>query len=446
MKVLRLIPAFLLLLMVSCESNGFDPSLIDRTIQFKGSVNNLETRLANDVWEKGDAMGIFMKENNKNFTEEALIAANKKYVTQGDGTFLPAKSADELTYPLNGKMVDFVAIYPYGSVNAAHEYIINIENQQKQTALDFLLSTNATGLNNKDKEVALNFERQMVKLIVNLISKEGELKSNAKVNILNINTKGVFSLVNHQLVQSNRADIPMKIDKKEGRAEAIIMPVSTVEGIYMEIVNGTKGYVFELSDAANFSEFVAGYRYTLNVTLDGDTPDLDIGITASVDKWKEGETDDMTLSPDFNVEYDENEPGNNEGNGDMNEPGDGTERSPYSIEQVQDRLGDKDVWVKGYIVGFYSGVTPATFVPAEEIIYYDWTDIKDSHIALAASPDETDGAKTFSVELRAGKIREALNIRDNEENLGRMVSVYGGIETYMKLTGMKGTKDYNFIE
>lgn len=447
MKILRLIPALMLLVMISCESGEFNKTLMDRTIRFKGSVSSneatetLSTRLVNDKWEKGDALGIYMKVSGKEFSTGSLIASNMKYVTNGDGEFEPAKAADELMYPLDNKKVDFVAIHPYKTIGSSHEYNIDIGNQTKQTALDFILSNNATGLNNDDKVVELKFERRMVKVIVNLITNKA-LEGNAKVTIQNVYKKGVFSLVDNQLVQSSKGNVVMKIDRKKAVAEAIVMPAESVDDICIEVVNGTRGYTFELCDAKSITDLAAGYEYTFNVTLNEDKPELEIDVQATVNNWLKGETEDVSLSQDFDVEYDGSD-GNDDAENDIGEPGDGSEEMPYTIEQAQNMMDIEDVWVKGYIVGYYAGTSAGSFVSADEIDFNDV--IKDTHIALADSPNETDGEKTFVVELQNKKPKEGLNLVDNPHILQKKVKVYGSIVKYFGV-GMKKTKDYEFLD
>ncbi len=428
MKILRLIPALLLLVLISCESGQFNQDLLNRTIRFRGSVENQNTRLANDKWEKGDAIGIYMKESGRSFTGSTLIASNVRYVTEGDGAFAPAKHAEELRYPLDNKKVDFVAVHPYKSVNAAYEYAINIENQENQTTLDLMLADNATNMGSSDKDVSLNFERMMAKIVVNL-SSTGGLESNPRVNIKGINRKGVFSLTDNTISQSSKGDIRMKMNKSTGVAEAIVMPAASVDHIDMEIIHGTKGYNFSLSDAVNIRELSAGYKYELNISLDVKPEGYEVNVSANVNKWKDGASEDVSLDQGFEAEP---------------EPEEGSVGNPYTIEQARNKEGEKNVWVEGYIVGCYIGTNYKSFVNEDEIENVDWDKLKDTNIALAPSPYETEAENTFPVQLPPNEIRDNLNVRDRPSNLGRKIIIYGNIETYFGLIGMKNVKDFQY--
>ena len=108
--------------------------------------------------------------------------------------------------------------------------------------------------------------------------------------------------------------------------------------------------------------------------------------------------------------------------------GDGTKSNPYSIADVKhldkDNLPEEKQWVLGYIVGVYSN---------NKIL-----DSGNSNIAIADASDETVVGKTVPVELKSkSEAREALNIDDHPENIGKEVMVYGLITTYFGVNGLK---------
>ena len=140
----------------------------------------------------------------------------------------------------------------------------------------------------------------------------------------------------------------------------------------------------------------------------------------------------MTLPKDFEDET---------GGGNTGGETEGDAGEVFSIEQARELEGKKDVWVEGYIVGYYTGSKYTSFTNDLSDIFA----IRDTHIALAYSPDEESGENTFAVELPDNKIRDALNLIDNPENLGRKVKVKGNLDKYFGLTGMRATKDYVFL-
>lgn len=127
--------------------------------------------------------------------------------------------------------------------------------------------------------------------------------------------------------------------------------------------------------------------------------------------------------------------------------------STYQVGDVfsndfQEELIDNDgtitgVWLSGYIVGYVSGTTisSAKFQTGD----------KQSNILLADSPFETAPANCVPVQLStspaaANTVRNALNLNDHPDNLGKKIKVFGNIvKGYMSTTGMKSTTKYLFL-
>lgn len=116
--------------------------------------------------------------------------------------------------------------------------------------------------------------------------------------------------------------------------------------------------------------------------------------------------------------------------------GDGSEASPYNVAQVI-ALGNPgtSAWVTGYVVGVFNydnNSNLETTVPTTV----------NSCIAIAASPDVTDKTQTVCVQLPVGAVRTALNLKEHPELLGQVVSVYGSLEKYFGVAGVKNTSNY----
>lgn len=115
--------------------------------------------------------------------------------------------------------------------------------------------------------------------------------------------------------------------------------------------------------------------------------------------------------------------------------GGGGENNAYGVADATSHAGEKDVWVYGYIVGGDLSSNGKT-VKTQEIG-------KATHLALAARSSVTEKAACVAVELPAGKVREALNLVDHPELIGRRVYVKGNlVESYFGTTGLKGTSEY----
>ena len=111
--------------------------------------------------------------------------------------------------------------------------------------------------------------------------------------------------------------------------------------------------------------------------------------------------------------------------------GEGTLAKPYTPADVQyfcDKVEGK-AWVKGEISGFFSN---NKFVAGTE-------GAVASNLALSA------GDINVPVALPSGsQVRTDLNLLDNATNLGKTVWVYGTIEKYFKVPGVKNVTDYSW--
>ena len=111
--------------------------------------------------------------------------------------------------------------------------------------------------------------------------------------------------------------------------------------------------------------------------------------------------------------------------------GEGTLAKPYTPADVQyfcDKVEGK-AWVKGEISGFFNN---NAFVAGTEGAIA-------SNLALSA------GDINVPVALPSGsKVRTNLNLLDNATNLGKTVWVYGTIEKYFKVPGVKNVTDYSW--
>ena len=116
--------------------------------------------------------------------------------------------------------------------------------------------------------------------------------------------------------------------------------------------------------------------------------------------------------------------------------GGGKAEDAMDVATARDAAGSTDVWVYGYIVGgdlSSSGATVRTEAPFS----------KKTHIAIASRASASAKSSCIAVELPAGKLRDALNLVDHPELLGRTVYVKGDIvEAYFNTVGLKKTRDW----
>ncbi|MCM1034061.1 MAG: DUF5017 domain-containing protein [Paludibacter sp.] len=99
-------------------------------------------------------------------------------------------------------------------------------------------------------------------------------------------------------------------------------------------------------------------------------------------------------------------------------------------------LQDNSVhWVKGYIVGYIltssSGNVPFFRAPegSDGATTYN--------VIIADDVNETSSSKILCIQVSDGKMRQAINLRDNPDNIGKMMAVKGNLTKYSGFPGLK---------
>ena len=107
---------------------------------------------------------------------------------------------------------------------------------------------------------------------------------------------------------------------------------------------------------------------------------------------------------------------------------------PLSVSEARSRAGEKGVWVYGYIVGGDLSASKASFTAPFS---------SRTNILLAARAGTTDKGVCLSVQLQKGAIRDALNLVDHPDNLGRAVRLQGDlVKAYYGIPGLQNLTDY----
>ncbi len=97
------------------------------------------------------------------------------------------------------------------------------------------------------------------------------------------------------------------------------------------------------------------------------------------------------------------------------------------------------IWVKGYIVGAGTGANGKTRYEFDSPFSYD------TALLIADKASETGPEKTASVCITAKKnLREVVNLKDNPDNKGKRIAVFGFQEKYLKRPGIKAIDAYEF--
>lgn len=122
--------------------------------------------------------------------------------------------------------------------------------------------------------------------------------------------------------------------------------------------------------------------------------------------------------------------------------GDSSKENPYAvakaIEKYDANAPQANTWVKGYIVGYVTGMS----INAESAIFGTDGEVANTNILLADKADEKDYTKCLIIQLPAGNIRTALNLADHPENLGKETILMGSLEKYFGTYGLKSVSEY----
>ena len=112
------------------------------------------------------------------------------------------------------------------------------------------------------------------------------------------------------------------------------------------------------------------------------------------------------------------------------------EEAACDIVSARGRVGEKDVCVKGSIVG-------GDLTSSASGISFEAPFSSATHLAIADSLSVNEKSACFSVQLPSGKIRDGLNLVNRPENHGRMVYLKGDIvASYFGIVGMKNVTDF----
>lgn len=111
--------------------------------------------------------------------------------------------------------------------------------------------------------------------------------------------------------------------------------------------------------------------------------------------------------------------------------GDGSQANPYTANDVKHLVGVVDkaekVWVSGTVLGFAK--SGSSFVTEFD---------EKSNTNLALGTEDC----WVPVALPVGDVRDALNLYDNPGLLGQEISVFGTLETYFSVPGVKNVSEY----
>ena len=421
MKRKNFIVPLICFILFSCEGEIIDLLKVSKSVRLNAQIEGMKTRMSGSDWEEGDAIGVYMMKEGVGLDASAL-ALNVEYL-YNDSTerFAPKRASDSLFFPFSGAAVDFIGYYPYREDITDFIYPVNLTMQSNQASIDLIYSDNATGRNMGNPDVQLTFSHRLSKVVFNIAHYRAIDLSGLSVIITNVPTESTFNLVDGALSPSAvEKDIALSVSEDGTVAEAILLPDTDLSNsdFWFTLVDDQVYHI--PSDSISIAPLAQSTRYTFHVTLYTDEEALI--STGEITEWTSGSSEyviaDRTEDAPPAIK--------------------GSKTDPYTVAQAIINQGKEDVWVKGYIVGAFDG-TINKFVT-------DTTGQVTTNVALADLAAETEIANMLPVNITLSSLKNALNIAENPDNIGREVMIKGDLAAYYSVPGLRDTKEYQFLD
>lgn len=307
---LLLISALVLGFTVSCSSDdehdyGYGKKN-ELNAQFKADVVST-TRVTGNNWDKEDAIGIYAIKEGQALDKANVVngtdgAGNSKYTTVNEGAssdFSPATDQDFITFDKGGAKLDFIAYYPYAATVTDYKLAIDVSNQSKLAAIDFLYSNNAKGHDRDTKEVPLQFTHQLTQLVLEISSEDATADlTNLKVAIDGLNPTGSLSLADGLVALEGTTTKVMNLTAtktdKGAIMNAIVIPTQNMQATsFVFDLNGEKFKAWTPETLV----LESGKRVTYTFTLTSDGSVI-ASVKGNITDWEDVPGGDGILTPE----------------------------------------------------------------------------------------------------------------------------------------------------
>lgn len=251
-----------------------------QAVSFISSIS----RVADNSWNEGDQVGIFMKKADNALA--GFLEENKRYNASVAGNLVHDGAEQALYFPATGEKVDFVAYYPYTATVTEQKVSVNVSDQSVQSNIDLLYAATSTGFNNLSKAVPLNFTHKLSRILLEVSStSDAELKD---VTLEGTETMGALSLNmgSFETISGNVAPITYKLtapSAKNWRAEAIVLPAGALDA--NATLNFTIGsQTYRHSVAGMELKEATSYTFKVSINENDGKPTVVVG-NATITDW-----------------------------------------------------------------------------------------------------------------------------------------------------------------
>lgn len=259
-------------------------------------ATKIETRAAEQTWEGGEQIGIFMIESGQTLSVGSIAeeADNREYTASAGlvSTLTAVSKADRIYFPRNGDQVDFVAYHPFLPSGDIADYSITADVSDQSVALstDLLYSDNAKGASKSSPHVEMTFRHAMSRIIINTtIASEFDGAEVNSISLTGFAAQGIFSLASGEWTVGQTAEIvPLAAG---GSFTAHMIPQEAASGRSIVIDMGEKIYTHPIAADRNLPQN-ASLVYNLTIGRDGV-----LQAEAEIGDWADGSLNDQTMLP-----------------------------------------------------------------------------------------------------------------------------------------------------
>ncbi len=285
-------PLFLLtagLCIAACQTEAPVRDDAQVPLRLSGDITaNLISRATETAWEADDAIGVYMVSQEDGSVQENV--ANYKYTTGGDGAFSAAGNVAYL--PIDGRLVNVVAYYPYAA--EAKDGVVSVNIAEAPCDL---MTAKAESVSKASPDAGLKFAHRFSKLTLRVdAGNTGIDPSSVSAVVTDQPTSASFNILQDALtIGSGRGDV--KMTNTAGVLETILFPNSATDNPAAE-----RTVKFSLADGGSFSakipasvSLAAGTKYTLKVRLSSaDGPAAQFS-KVGISQWTDVPGDDIDV-------------------------------------------------------------------------------------------------------------------------------------------------------
>ena len=292
--------AFFAMAFVSCNTSGYEYELNEPiAVNLRANINSLTTaRVANDQWQAGDQVGLFMVRAGQPLSSTSIVNGNHNVrMTIENGVLV---SNPPVMFPVTGN-VDFIAYYPF-TINVnhfpieghwEHTILVNVANQSAGLPTEVLFSNNITNQAPTTNPVTLNFHYSLAKLEITVTGFSATDLADMTVNIEGMYTRAHLQLRNGTFAShSEKQPITMhRIGSNATSASFSALVLPTNEEIT---------FLFDAGGMVNRHtmtvDFASAHLYRLNFSFDFNSqfPETTLSLLNAIITPREVNTQDIS--------------------------------------------------------------------------------------------------------------------------------------------------------